>query len=435
MTLPAAAPPAVAPTKILLGEEARIHAEALAQSTIVPPYFRGSIPNMMFAIELGNVYGLQAATVLQNIHVFETTDKQGRAVVRAGISASLMATLARRAGHIVSVSATPSKATATLVRGDSIIGKMLKGTVSPEELAHYSNILSTLKDMEIDAKKLGISDAIWNEDKAVTAGLFGKGNWKTYPHAMFAARAKTDVIRLGCDEVLIQLADRAHNLGEFRTPDGRTIDVSYTHMADELGASIDDDGTSFDVAPAASRPQDSMAPPRPSTFKRREQATVTPQEPPKKPEANEQVRNFVESSDGDKIATWAENTVANKDIDDATRKHQIVTVLNLVGSLADVAKTATVTVALCEMNGWGNEEKLLATVALFETARTQHLMDVMAHIAGQVAVTTETRLSRIQMVYTAAKNLGLTENAVTFQDFSGPLEKALKRCVAPLIQP
>jgi hypothetical protein len=243
MNLPASI---ASPTELMTGDEMRRYAAELARSSMVSPYFRGSTANMLYAIELGRVYGMEPATILQNIHVFEGADKSGNTVLKAGLSAALMVTLARRAGHIVKTSANPIKATCTIVRGDTILGKILKGRIPPEELSHYRDMLITLKDMGVDPKESMTTEVVWNEDKAKRAGLFGKGNWVKYPQSMYPARAKSEGIRLACEEVLIQLADRASQVGEL-TAAGQPIAIDFTHTADELGAPMTDEGETVRV--------------------------------------------------------------------------------------------------------------------------------------------------------------------------------------------
>jgi len=270
VNLPAVSPQAVTPTALLTGEDARAYAKELSESTMVGPFFRGSVPNMLYAMELGKLYDLEPAAVLQNVHIFESV-KDGKTTLKAALSANLMVTLARKAGHTVTTTSNPARAQTTIVRGDSIIGKLLKGEVDAEQLAHYATILSTLKDMGVDAQKLATTETFWNEEKAVTAGLFGKGNWAKYPGPMMAARSKSEGVRMACEEVLIQIANRAAVI-EMRhgplTADGQPLQVSWNYTADEMDASVTDDG---EFVPGGSSTPKTRTVQQPQ----REQATVT----------------------------------------------------------------------------------------------------------------------------------------------------------------
>lgn len=275
MNLPASQTKIVSPTLMLSGNEARAYAQDLAKSELLSTFFQGSVENVMFAMELGKIYNLEPAALLQNVHVFETY-KDGVKSLKASLSANLMVYLARQAGHIVTTKANANKATCTIVRGDTIFAKMLRGDISADELEHYSKILTTLKEMDMDPKAYAVTESVWTMDKAHTAGLVkDKGNWVKYPHAMLPARAKADCVRLACEEVLINMNNAAAMIGGgFVAPDGSPISTSWTHLADELGGSINEDDGSFvpleRVDQRQARPQ---------------AATARPQAAPSRPDA------------------------------------------------------------------------------------------------------------------------------------------------------
>lgn len=243
MNLPATPSRIVSPTAMLTGNEARAYAENLSKSEMLSTFFQGSVENVLFAMELGKSYNLEPAALLQNIHVFETW-KDGVKSLKATLSANLMVHLARHAGHIVTTKANANKATCTIIRGDTIFAKMLRGDIKAEELEHYSKILSTLKEMDMDPKAYAVTESVWTMDKAHTAGLVKeKGNWVKYPHAMLAARSKADAVRMACEEVLITINNDADRIGGgFVDRHGNPISTSWTHLADELGGELTDDG-------------------------------------------------------------------------------------------------------------------------------------------------------------------------------------------------
>lgn len=371
----------VHPTALMTGDEARSYAKELAESTMVSPYFRGSVPNMLYAIELGRNYGLQPTSVLQHIHVFESVSKDNKVVLKAGLSAALMVYLARSAGHIVNTTANASFAKTTIVRGDSIFGKMLKGEVDSGELKHYSDILTSLKELDVDPKATAFSESVWNLEKAITAGLLnakgeGKGNWAKYPHSMLAARSKTDGIKLACEEVLIQLSDTAANIGEFSTVDGQAIDVNWRYTADELGEAITDEGEVVKTAPT-------QAPPRRAT------ATVTtprPQPAPEPPVQHQQpvadtpavnpeeakIRPFVETSDPSSLASWLKDPTGN---DEDEKKQRTEMVLRLLVSLCEASRIVAVIEAICELTDIEPQAKIPMIMQIHQLATAMDRID------------------------------------------------------------
>ena len=386
------------PTAIMTGDEARSYAKELADSTMVSPYFRGSVPNMLYAIELGQNYGLKPTSILQHIHVFETTvaDKKTgneQVVLKAGLSAALMVYLARTAGHIVNTTANPSFAKTTIVRGDSIFGKMLKGTVDPTELEHYSKILETLKEMGVDPKATAFSESVWNLEKAQTAGMLdaqgkGKGNWAKYPHSMLAARSKTDGIKLACEEVLIQISDQAANIGQL-SYEGVPIDVDWKYTADELGAAISDDGEVFSEQPQRMQQprrnvQQAPVAPTDADPPARERINVTPSaadaardiaaqaaaDPSqagwhsgtKAPAAaassgNSKIHAFVAAKSGDDLAEWAKSKMESSDSAE-TKANQIATIMRILVDESPSSKVIDCVRGLCELTEMGATTKI-----------------------------------------------------------------------------
>ena len=228
MTLPAAQPPpsgalVVAPAKILTSNERHDLVKSLSGSTFLPTHFRNNEANIFYAVELGQSFGLEPVSIMKNIHVFD--DGQGR--IQAALSADLMVSLARRAGHVVHVKATKSKAIATLVRG--------------ELLTMEVDRLKALAELGLPLKDYFTFEEVWSEEDAMTAGLLGKGNWKKYPRAMLQARAKAAIVRAAASEVLIQMSDASAQHGGLIVHGERIMPVT-THTADELG-----DDSSFEV--------------------------------------------------------------------------------------------------------------------------------------------------------------------------------------------
>jgi hypothetical protein len=211
-----------------LSLNARIrYARELANANLLPSQYRGAPANVLYAVEYGLMLGIAPMAAITGIHVIDG---------KPTASAALMSALVRRAGHKMrmkvegSVEGGDLKATAYLIRSDD-----------PD----------------------WTFEATWTIDRAVRAGLVdsyqqgsdGKwtvrartrndkpGNWETYPEAMAKARAISEVVREGAEEVLAG----AH----------------YT--AEELGALVDEDGSVIDgeVVETLSQPAAAPEPPQP----------------------------------------------------------------------------------------------------------------------------------------------------------------------------
>jgi hypothetical protein len=167
-------------------------AQALASASLLPRQYQQNPGNVLLAMELGDALGIPAIQAINSIHVIEG---------RPSASADLMAALVRKAGHKLRVKVTrnPLRVVAQLVRADD-------------------------PDNPFEAE--------WDEDKARTAGLIGKGNWKTYPDQMMRNRAITEVIRMGASDAMY---------GVIYTPE-------------ELGATVNDAGDVIAVQVQSDKP-------------------------------------------------------------------------------------------------------------------------------------------------------------------------------------
>lgn len=162
------------------------YAQALAQADLLPAAYRRKPANVLLAMEYGAAVGITPVAAIQGVHVVEG---------KPTASAQLIGALVRRAGHRLRVTGDETHAEAQIIRSDD-------------------------PDFTFTSR--------WDLERAKTAGLLGKGSWKTYPGAMLKARAITEAARDACPEVLAGIA--------------------YT--AEELGA----DPVSPDAAPAAAAP-------------------------------------------------------------------------------------------------------------------------------------------------------------------------------------
>lgn len=135
-------------------------AKALAESSILPRQYQNNPGSVLWALEFGRGLGLDVITTIQSVHII-----QGKATM----SADLMASLCRRAGHRMRVSGDESKAVVVIFRAD---------------------------DREFPF------EVSWTMDRARQANLVGKDTWKQYPAAMLRARAISECVRMACPEVL-----------------------------------------------------------------------------------------------------------------------------------------------------------------------------------------------------------------------------------------
>ena len=140
----------------------KIHySQTISASNLLPEAYRGRPENVLIAVETGAALGIPAIQALNSINVIKG---------KAAMSADLMASLVRRAGHKLRIRQEGMSVTAELVRADD-------------------------PDFTFTVT--------WDQKKAQTAGLWGKGNWATYPDQMLRARAITEVCRQGASDALM----------------------------------------------------------------------------------------------------------------------------------------------------------------------------------------------------------------------------------------
>lgn len=137
------------------------HAQAVAQSTLIPDGYRNQPANVLWAMDLADALGIPFPQVMQTMVVMRG---------RMTMSADIMAAVVRRAGHKLRVREQGMSVTAALVRQDD-------------------------PDYEFTAT--------WDEVKARQAGLWGqRGPWTQYPAQMLRSRAITEVCRQGASDAL-----------------------------------------------------------------------------------------------------------------------------------------------------------------------------------------------------------------------------------------
>lgn len=158
------------------------HAQAVAQSTLIPDGYRNQPANVLWAMDLADALGVPFPQVMQTMAVMRG---------RMAMSADLMAAVVRRAGHKLRVREQGMSVTAAIVRQDD-------------------------PDYEFTAT--------WDEAKARQAGLWGqRGPWTQYPAQMLRSRAITEVCRQGASDALagtiyspdeLEAAESNHNAAD-----------------------------------------------------------------------------------------------------------------------------------------------------------------------------------------------------------------------------
>lgn len=137
------------------------HAKIVAQSSLIPPEYRGKPADIVWAMDIGDALGVPYTQVMQSMVV---------ARGKMTMSADLMGAVVRRAGHKLRLREDGDSVTATLIRADD-------------------------SDYEFTVT--------WDKAKAQAAGLWGsRGPWQQYPRQMLRARAITEVCRQGASDAL-----------------------------------------------------------------------------------------------------------------------------------------------------------------------------------------------------------------------------------------
>lgn len=145
-------------------DDKREYSLMLARSTLINDAYRGQPANLLVAVEYGAALGIPAMQAISSINVIKG---------KPTLSAELMSALVRRAGHKLRVQefTSPLSVRADLIRKDD-------------------------PDFTFTA--------VWDMDKARTAGVLGKtgSGWEKYPNQMLRARAITEVCRQGAADAL-----------------------------------------------------------------------------------------------------------------------------------------------------------------------------------------------------------------------------------------
>lgn len=159
------------------------YAQAMAGSSLLPGDYRGKPANLLFALEYADALGIAPIHAITSIHVISG---------KPSASADLIAASVRRAGHKLRITGDGTRAVAQIIRADD-------------------------PDFTYEA--------VWDQDKAQKAGLWGTGNWAKYPAAMLRSRAITEVARMGASDALFGVIYTPEELGANVDVDGAPVDL------------------------------------------------------------------------------------------------------------------------------------------------------------------------------------------------------------------
>lgn len=151
--------------------------DAAKGGVMLPKHFQNNPGALFIAAELADSLGIHRASVLSDIYVVDG---------KPTLSANLMSSQVRRAGHKLRIEKRDGAVKATLIRSDD-------------------------PDFAFES--------VWTLERARAAGLANKNVWKQYPEAMMRSRAISEVIREGASEVLSGVN---YTPEDFDTPAGTT---------------------------------------------------------------------------------------------------------------------------------------------------------------------------------------------------------------------
>lgn len=184
----------------------------IAGTSMVPRPIRGNGAEVLSVMLHGAELGLAPITALRSIHIIEG---------QPTASAQLMRALILREGHILQWR-----------------------EVSSEKVVLYGKRRDTGSDALVT----------WTLDDAKRANLAGKGNWKTYPRAMLAARATSEIARLLFADLLHGLSYTPEETGGGGPYDAidvtdPTADPMVIHSAGDAEWDDDDPANPLEAAP------------------------------------------------------------------------------------------------------------------------------------------------------------------------------------------
>lgn len=272
-------------------------AQRLARSRLVPEHIHKDPASVEYMMRIGAALGIDPTSAFQHIFVFK--DKRG--TLKAGMSAHLMAALARAAGHELHVSGDATEATAVLIRRTDeetlrrfqwmreeerrqklalledrqrlydlqrrqILDRVadlkelaaLDEKPAEEEVAALRGQLAALHgqyDFDALRKKLDETafdigrmlrfKSTWTMKRAKSIeGLTDKGTWTDYGPEMLKRRSTVSVVRDGAIDVILGVRNFMANLGVMfsGSADDELAMANSIYLPEEVGAEVDASG-------------------------------------------------------------------------------------------------------------------------------------------------------------------------------------------------
>lgn len=153
------------------------YARTLAPSDLLPRQYRGRPENVLYAIEFGRTLGVGTIAAITQVHIIEGKPSAG---------AHLISALVRRAGHRLRVGV---------------------------ERDGNGNVVAARATINRCDDPEHTFESVWTMQRAQTAGLADKENYRKIPEAMLKARAVTEVAREACAEALCGIHYTPEELG------------------------------------------------------------------------------------------------------------------------------------------------------------------------------------------------------------------------------
>lgn len=193
LTVRESAPPVIVPRTL---QEMIDIAERLAKSSLLPEALRGKVPEVLMQIMAGQELGLYSMASLRSFNIIAGKPVMGADAMVAVVLGSGKAEYFRRVGE---------------------------GTAN-------SVTYATKRNGQEEQR------CTWTMDMAKAAALHQKDNWRTYPRAMLASRAKAELARDVYPDVLAgcyttdEIEDRAPN-APVRPQHRDAVDADFVEIA------------------------------------------------------------------------------------------------------------------------------------------------------------------------------------------------------------
>lgn len=190
------APPVIVPRNL---QEMIDIAERLAKSSLLPEALRGKVPEVLMQIMAGQELGLYSMASLRSFNIISGKPVMGADAMVAVVLGSGKAEYFMRVGE------------------------------------------GTDKSVTYATKRRGHEEqrCTWTIEMAKTAALNTKDNWRTYPRAMLASRAKSELARDVYPDVLAgcytsdEISDRAPNAPTPISRSSDAVDAEFIDVAPE----------------------------------------------------------------------------------------------------------------------------------------------------------------------------------------------------------